>query len=75
MVVVHEVGMELVGLAGEEPVEAFEAAAERPAVTRRTPSSCPMAGVRCHLPTANVAYPLRTSISERKPFSCGIVAL
>ncbi len=35
VVVVHKVGMELVGLAGEEAVEALEAAAERPPVAGR----------------------------------------
>ena len=35
MVVVHEIGMELVGLAGHETVEPFEATAERPPLPGR----------------------------------------
>ena len=54
VVVVDEVGVPLARVAAEEPVEALEAAAERPAVVgarRRTPG-CD--GIRCHLPTMYV---------------------
>jgi len=34
-----------------------------------------VAGVRCHFPTASVAYPTPRRISERNPFSLGIVEL
>ena len=55
VVVVDEVGVVLVGLAAHEPVEALEATAERPAVARAAHRHLAAPGVRCHLPTANVA--------------------
>ena len=54
VVVVHQVGRELVGLPFEEPVEAVEAPLERPLVEGSGGGGA-LHGQRCHLPTANVA--------------------
>ena len=53
MVVVDQIRVVLVGVAAEEAVEALEAAAQRPAVVGPAALIC-SAGVRCHLPIANV---------------------
>ena len=54
MVVVVELGDELVGLALQEAVVAVEAAAERPLVDTGPAADVSSIGVRCHLPTAKV---------------------
>ena len=54
VVVVDEVGVALVGLAAEEAVEALEAAARAASGRRAGRGVICSAGVRCHLPTANV---------------------
>ena len=55
VVVVGEVGGELVGLAVEEAVEAVEAPLERPAVDTGPAAEASSIGQRCHLPTMKVA--------------------
>ena len=54
VVVDHDLGMELVGLAFEEAVVAIEAARQRPLVERARRRHVPV-GARCHLPVQNVA--------------------
>ena len=53
VVVVHEFRIPLARVAAEEPVEALEAAAQRPAVVRPGRGLL-VDGVRCHLPTMYV---------------------
>ena len=54
VVVEDEIGIVLMRVTAEETVVAVEPAAQRPAVVRPAALTC-SAGVRCHLPTQNVA--------------------
>ena len=74
MVVVDEVWVPLARVAAEESVEALETS---PSGQRSYgPAAVSwLLGVRCHLPTMNVLYPWPSSISDRNPFSNGMIPL
>ena len=73
VVVVGQLGVELVGLALEEAVEAVEALLQRPVVVRAGGRALAPSGARCHLPSGEGGVAVVAAAPRPRVAACGVM--